>query len=140
MGAVRSQILALGLLTLAVLGIERLIVTDREAIQDAATGAARALAERRWDALADLLHEEFRHGPRDRAATLAWVRGLVENHAPRGIEVQFSEIDLREEGATASGAVAATVLGRRYVQDVTAEWVREAGRWRLLGLQSGGLR
>lgn len=132
MPPIRSQLLAVAFLTLAVFGIERLIVTDAEAIQALADETARALTERKYDHLHEVMDEAFRYQGKDRTATIRHVRGLVEKHKPLAIDIKLPEIEIEEDTATARGYVAAQVYGRPVHYPIEAELVRTEDGWMLL--------
>ena len=129
-------LLAVGLIAL---GIERLIVTDREAIEALAENTAKSIQERKFDRLAEFLHPEFEHGGRDKEETVAYVRGLVRKFNPIGTEIVLYEINVNEDTATAQGAVAATVYGRPQQVKIDVVFRKLDDTWLLKEVKGGGL-
>jgi hypothetical protein len=136
----RSQTLALLAVVLVAFGVERLIVTDAEAIEALGDDVAEALAERRFGDLESLLSEGFHYGGKDRAATIAHVRALVERHKPAGIEIRLYDVAVEGDAATAAGRVAGSVYGRPATLDVHATLVREEDGWKFSEIRGRGMR
>jgi hypothetical protein len=130
-------LLALGLVTLAAFGIERLIVTDVEAIENLAAKASEAIEERRFEVLEGLMAEDFTYAGRDRAATVAYVRRLVEKHQPPRVGLSLTRVEVDGDGAEASGVVLGTVYGRPMRYPVQAVLVRGEDGWRLSRVKGG---
>lgn len=137
--AVRSQFLALLVLAMAAFAIERLIVTDAEAIEALAERAAQATFERDWTALEACLDEDFHYGRLDRRGTLDLVQGLVARHNPTRVSVTLFDIEVDGTAAKAKGIVAGTAYGRPVQVRVEAElrYVDDE-RWVLSKLTGGG--
>jgi hypothetical protein len=134
----RSPLLFLLLVALLVFGLERLIVTDTEAIEQLARDAAQAIRVEAWGQLESLLHEDFDYEGRDRAATLEHVRSLARKYKP--IDVGITVVDVKVDGdeATARGVVRATAMGRTAQVPVDASFRRTADGWRLAKVRGGG--
>ncbi len=133
--SIRSQFLGLLVLVLLAYGIERLIVTDAEALQAVANDAAAALRDRDWDHLEGLLTVDFTHDGRDRAATVAYARTLVMRYRPVGVRIGLTEIQVQDDDAEARAIIEATVLGRPAGRAVHVRFRRTAGGWRLCEIE-----
>ena len=121
----RSKLLTLLVLGLLIWGVERLIVTDREAIENLAESLAEDIRAERWDELESRLHEEFRYQRMDRARTVEHVRGLVERTKATGVGVSLYEIEVTGEVATARGHVWGNVAGRPVRVSIDAKLRRD---------------
>ena len=69
-------VLALGVLAFA---IERLVVTDREAVTALLEEATAAVSKSDWEGLSRTLDEEYSERGRDRAAFVSYVAGLAKH-------------------------------------------------------------
>lgn len=128
--AIRPHFLGLLVIALVVFGIERLIVTDKEAIEAVADEMAVAIQERQLERLEPLLHPEFEFAGRDRTETIAYVRGLVQKYQPMGAKVVFVDIQVEGDTGTADGVIQATVMGRPQQVRVKAVFARtEDDEW-----------
>lgn len=138
--AIRPHFLGLLVIALVVFGIERLIVTDKEAIEAVADEMAVAIQERQLDRLEALLHPEFEFGDRDRAETVAYMRSLVGKYQPMGTKVVFVDIQVEDDTGTADGVIRATVMGRLQQVRVKAVFARtEDDEWLLRKVSSDGV-
>jgi hypothetical protein len=138
---IRAQFLALLLLTGLVILVERLIVTDQEAIRGLGREVARAAGARDTEALGRLLAPGFRHGPRDAAQTLAHVAALLRKYPAQDIAVDFLAIEVDDGEATATGLVSASLYGRPVQVQVQVDLREEDEGWKLVRVRGGeGLR
>jgi len=138
--AIRPHFLGLLVIALVVFGIERLIVTDKEAIETVAGEMAEAIQERQFDRLEALLHPDFEFGGRDGAQTVAYVRSLVSKYQPMGTKVVFVDIQVEGDTGTADGVISARVMGRPQQVRVKAVFARtEDDEWVLEKVSSDGL-
>lgn len=131
----RSPVIGTLLLILLAVGIERLIVTDREAIEDVGEALARTAGAEQWGPFEALLHPDFEYGGRGKSEAIARVRGLIRKYQPISLEVSLYGIEIEGDRATAAGKVTAVVYGR--LQQVRIETVFERGEdgaWRLRSL------
>jgi len=110
--------------------VERLVVTDAEAVEAVLERAAADASRGAWDAVADALDEGFREGGRDGAAFVAWARAQWTRAALRAITVDV--LDVRVEGDRAAARVDARL--QPYAQRVpgTVELERRDGTWRIV--------
>jgi hypothetical protein len=138
--SIRPHFLGLLLLALVVFGIERLIVTDKEAIEGLAEEISLAIQTEDLDHLETLLHPEFDYGGRDRAETLRTVRAAKRKYKPIGVKVVLVDIQVDGDVAEAKGVVAATVYGRPQQLPIEATLERgEDGAWLLRAVRGGEL-
>jgi Domain of unknown function (DUF4440) len=131
--AVRPYFLGILLLAFVVYGIERLIVTDKEAIEALGDAVAEAIQKEDYARLEGLLDPGFEYAGRDRATTIGYVRGLVRQYRPIGVQVHLFDIHVEGDHATAAGVVSASVMGRPQEMRVDATLVRSADGWVLEG-------
>ena len=136
---VRPHFIALLLITLVAVGIERLIVTDAEAIEALGETVATAMEERDFEALDSLLDEAFQYRGRDRAETLKHVRSLLSKYKPTGIQIQLQQIEVDEDRATAKGVILGQAYGRpaQFQMDVVLQRTEEG--WKLLEVKGDRL-
>jgi len=138
--AIRPHFMGLLVIALVVFGIERLIVTDKEAIEAVGVDMATAIQERQFERLEALLHPDFEFGGRDRMESIAYVRGVVRKYQPIGTKVVFIDIQVQEDTGTADGVIQATVMGRPQQVRVKAVFARtEEDEWVLKRVSSDGL-
>lgn len=133
----RSKLLLLLVLGLLIWGVERLIVTDAEAIENLAEAMAEDIRDKRWADLEGRLHPEFQYGRRDREKTVEHVRGLVERHKPTGVGVSLFEIEVVGDTATANGHVWGNVAGRPVRVSIGAKLLRGEDGWLLREVTGG---
>lgn len=136
----RSKLLTLIVLALLIWGVERLIVTDREAIEGLAETVAEDIRDGRWEDLRSRLHEDFVYNSQDRDRTVAYVQGLVERYKPTGVGVDLFEIEVTDDAATARGHVWGNVGGRPVRVGIDAKLLRtEDDGWVLREVTGGYL-
>ena len=119
-------ILAVGLL---IWGVERLIVTDAEAIENLAEETTEDIRTGRWEQLASRMHEDFQYQRMDRDGTVAYVQRLMENTKPTNVGVSLYDIEVDEDTATAKGHVFGNVGGRPVRLSIDAKLVRSEDGW-----------
>lgn len=127
-------LLALGL---AGWGLERLVVTDREAVESALARAASAVSHDDWAGLSAAIADDYDERGRDRAALVSWIRGLKERHRPRGVELDV--LDPTVEGDHAAARVVVRP-GPPYVGvrvEGRVDLLRTADGWRISGITAG---
>ena len=122
------------------MAIERLIVTDQEAIEEVGRELGRTAGTEDWSAFEALLHPEFEYEGRKRPEAVAYLRGLVRKYKPIGLEVSVFGLEVEGNRATGFGKVKANVYGKR--QRIRIEVTFERGpedTW-LLREVAGSLR
>ena len=133
----RARLVLLALLCAGLLawGIERLIVTDREAVTALLEGAARSL-ERGDDAgLRSAFADDFRsESPaKDRGAFVAWLLERWRETQASGVSVEVRECEVEGDVARVRArAVAAPYAA--YPVEARLECVRTADGWRVARL------
>jgi len=113
--------------------IERLIVTDEEAVEALIEDAARAVREGDFEALTALLAPDFEAEGREREAAVAWISTLKRRWRPLGLEVEVREVVVEGDTAKAPVLVSMTVMARpvRFLVEVDS---RQTDRgWRMSG-------
>lgn len=133
----RSPLLGLLLVGALVFGLERLIVTDAEEIEQLGRDAAKAIQTEAWPWLEQMLVEDFVYERRDRTETIEHIRSLVRKYKPTDVGIAFLEIKVEDGAATAKAVVRGTALGRPARVPVDA-WFRETDDgWKLAKVRGG---
>ena len=117
--------------------IERLIVTDIEAIENLVADAESAFNEGRLGDLVDILDPEFRYGTRNRDETIAHLERLAKQFQAAGIVVVLDAPRIDGDEATANGRVRLRVLSQLSVVPVSLRFVRGEGGWLFKGAALG---
>jgi hypothetical protein len=132
----RPRLVLLGLVAAAVLawGVERLIVTDAEAIETLLEDAADAVARDDWDAASRAFDDDFRaqSPPRDREQFLAWARSAWTSFGRPAPTLRVRETSV--SGDEAAVLVRVTVEGYPAPIDARLECVRRPDGWRVARL------
>ena len=110
--AIRPYFLGILVIAFIAFGIERLIVTDKEAIQALGEDLAEAIQKEDYERLEGLLDSGFSYGARDRTETIGYVRAQYRKLRPINVEVHLFEIHVEEDTARATCAVTGMVMGR----------------------------
>ncbi len=92
--------------------LERLVVTDAEAVEALVERAADAVRDGDFEALAATLGAEFRVEGRAGEEAVAWIRKLRRNYRPLGIEAEVGDVEVAGDRAVAPTVVSMTVLAR----------------------------
>jgi hypothetical protein len=124
------------LLPLVVLGgvallVERLIVTDGEAVQGLVDDAAEAVREGDFQGLRGMLAESYRGEGRTPDGAVDRVKGLWKVFRPSGLSAQTLEVEVEGDRARAPVNVRGAVAGRAFVVSLDVEFVREEGGWKV---------
>jgi hypothetical protein len=117
--------------------VERLVVTDIEAVEMVVAEATEACRRGDFDALREHLSEDFEYldgssRPHDREASVRAVRVAFGLFRPIGLATRLNDVAVTGETATARATVSAS--GGRF--EVRLSLRREDGRWRLTGATS----
>jgi len=132
----RSPIIGTLFLIMLGIGLERLIVTDKEAIEEVGQALARTAGSEQWEAFEALLHPEFEYGGRKRPEAVAHVRGLVRKYRPISLEISLYGLEVEGDQATGSGKVSAVVYGRPQQLRIEVVFERgEDGAWLLRSVE-----
>lgn len=126
-------------LALAAWGVERLVVTDREAIERVLEDAAADVSKRDWDAFAAAVDDGYAERGRDKQAFVGWVRGLYESRHPAGVGVDVADTTVDGDRAATRVVVkpGAPYAGIRVNGRV--EFVRTPAGWRISGVATDDL-
>ncbi len=135
----RLLLAAIPALALLGWGLERLIVTDAEAIETVLENAAKAVSKSDWDALAATIDEEYAERGRDKKAFVAFVRATYERYHPAGVGVEVADTTVEGDHAATRVIVkpGAPYGGMRIGGRV--EFVRSPEGWRISGVASDEL-
>jgi hypothetical protein len=119
---------------LAAWGIERLVVTDREAIEALIEGARTAVVRGDWPALESTLADDYAERGLDRAGAIAWIQRLWRRSQLSALTVDVEDVRVEGDRAAARVTVSPTMGfgGTRFGGRVDLER-REAG-WRITGM------
>lgn len=122
----------LPLLGVAAFVVERLVVTDAEAVEARIEAAAEAADRRDFEALRAYLSRDFSADGRDREAFADWVERQVRAGDPRGIEVDLDEVTVGEGEARVRGELRFGAWGRTLHAKFEARLVLEEDEWRIV--------
>jgi hypothetical protein len=100
---VRPRLLIAALVGVAALawGVERLIVTDREAIEGVIEDARRAVLADEWEAFAETIDPAYDERGLDRAGLVSWARGLWRRSGSRALGVSVTAVRVEGDRAAA---------------------------------------
>ena len=114
-------------------GVERLIVTDREAIEAIVEGGARAVERGDWDAVAAIFDDEVVEGARDERDFVKQLRSYWQASGATSLSTEV--LDLTVSGDRASARVRARPGGRGFAYgEGTVSWVRRPNGWKASGI------
>jgi hypothetical protein len=111
--------------------IERLVVTDREAVTTLIEAAAGAVANRDFVALKDALDEEYSAEGRDRDEAARYVEAQVVRHEPTAIGVNVRDVAVNGDVATARVGLNARAGVYRQRIEVEVRLRRRPEGWRI---------
>jgi hypothetical protein len=128
----RQSVLVLLLVAGLVVAIERLIVTDEEAVEDALLGAVDAVGAGDFDALLEAIHPGYEAGGRDREELVAYVRSLWRLYAPRDLSADVEQVTFEDDDtATARMRVRAWSAGRPWLVVLDVDLLSDDDAWRI---------
>ncbi|MDA1194712.1 MAG: hypothetical protein O2894_05965 [Planctomycetota bacterium] len=133
----RSRLLGVLLIGLIAWGVERLIVTDREAIDSLAEALAEDLQAGRYEEVEARMEPEFKYAGKDRAATIKLLRSLMDKYQPTDLGLRLYEITIEGDIARAKGTVWGNVLARPMRVGIEAVLVRGDDGWLLREVTGG---
>ena len=114
-------------------GIERLIVTDREAIEAAVDRGARAVERGDWEGVASIFDDVEIEGARDKAQVVRMLRGYWETSGATSVSAEV--LDLKVSGDRASARIRARPGGRGFAYgEGVVSWVRREDGWKATGI------
>jgi hypothetical protein len=132
----RPRIVFLGIVVLGLVawGIERLVVTDREAIEHLLERTAASIERGDWDGVSRSLSDDFRSQAtkQDKEPFLAWVKSAWSTFGEPAPRVSVRETVV--EGDTAASLVRVTVAGYPAPIDARIECKRTEDGWRIARL------
>jgi hypothetical protein len=126
----RTVVAALVLAPAAALLIERIVVTDREAVTTVIEGAVGAVANRDFVALRDALDEEYSAEGRDRDEAARYVESQVRRYEPSDVGVDVRDVAVNGDTATARAVLRARLVYRQRI-DVEVRLRRRPDGWRV---------
>lgn len=128
----RPPILAILLgATLLAFVIERLVVTDLEALERWAQRASEALDSSDMEAFEELITDDFTYGRMDREAALKFAAGASRQVQASGIQIVLRKITIDGDTAEAQAQIFGTAIGRRYRLETPVRLERGEDGWRL---------
>lgn len=112
-------------------GIERLVVTDREAIEELLERAAATVSHDDWDGFAATVDDDFAARGRNKPAFVAFVRTLKDRYKPGGVGLEIGGATINDDRAAAPVVVlpGAPYVGMRVGGHV--DLVRTGAGWRI---------
>ena len=114
-------------------GVERLIVTDREAIETVVERGARAVERGDWDGVASIFDDVEIEGARDKAQVVRMLRGYWETSGATSVSAEI--LDFQVSGDRASARVRARPGGRGFAYgEGVVSWVRRPDGWKATGI------
>jgi hypothetical protein len=116
--------------------IERLVVTDTEAIENLLADAFRSVKSRELTRLRPLLSEDFRYRDRGPDDAVSEAVRLVERHKPTLIELSRGPIVVAAPNAEAEVDVRVFGHGGAWLGRLVLTLRKEDGTWRVLTAES----
>jgi hypothetical protein len=131
----RILVLALVAAPATALLIERLVVTDEEAVTVRIEAASAAVANRDFAALRDALDEEYAADGRDREAAARYVEAQVRRYEPTSLAVDVRDVVVHGDVATAKAVLTGrtSLYGDSIVVEVSLR--KRPDGWRITSAQ-----
>jgi hypothetical protein len=126
-------LLALGIGVL----VERLVVTDTEAVEALIADAFDRLKERDVTGLRPLLSDDFEHRGRGPDEALAHAQGLIDRHKPTLLELRRGPVVAVAPRAQAEVDVKALAYGGGWIGRLRLTLRKESAGWRIVGVEEG---
>jgi predicted lipid-binding transport protein (Tim44 family) len=119
---------------LAAFLIERLVVTDEEAIRATIDGAVAAVEHGDFEALREAIDEEYREGRDDRDAAVRRVESLYRTFQPTGLDADVVAVTVNgdADGDRADVRMVLRARSHRARVTVAATMVRRGKAWKVL--------
>ncbi len=111
--------------------IERLIVTDAEALEQWAEDAGEAASDVDLERLRALMADEVTFQHRDLDATMEHLGGQLRKYAPRNVAVELRQIEVHGDVAHSDARISCVVVGRPVRLAAKLHFQRADGVWRL---------
>ncbi len=119
-------------------GIERLVVTDKEAIRALVERTTEAVKTGDFDAVAQAFDPAYDAEGRDRDGMVEYLRTLWRRFRPLGLEVDLGEVTVEGDDASALAEISANVVGRPTRIEVTTVFRRTDAGWRIAAARPVG--
>ena len=133
LAALRRAWLPLLLVLVAVgIGIERLIVTDEEALDQWAESMSEAASHGDRDFARKLIADDFVYGKLDRDQALDLAFRARRNAAVGEISLRLFDLQVDGDGATAEGVISAAAMARRAQLRTKLRFERRSEGWMLV--------
>ena len=110
--------------------VERLVVTDTEAVTAVLDDVAAAASRGDWEAVAAAIDDDFLEAGRGKDAFLAWAKGQWKSASLRGIALDV--LDVRVEGHQAAARVEATLQPYAVRVPGRVDLERRGDAWKLV--------
>jgi hypothetical protein len=130
----RLVLAVLAVAALAAWGIERLVVTDREAIEALLDGARASVLREDWDGIRDVIADDYAERGLDRDGAVSWIRDLWRRSQMKSLTLTIDEVRVEGDRAAARVTVSPGLpfAGARFGGRVELE--RRTGGWRITGM------
>ena len=129
----RPRMTLLGLVLLAGVAIlvERLVVTDAEAIEGLLVDMRKAVAQRQLSAWRPILDDEFRWQGLDADATVRRLQGHLDRNRPTSIDVTWGPVEPRGDTCIVEADARVLAYGGLFTYHGRLTFVRTSGGWKL---------
>lgn len=116
-------------------GLDRWIVTDREAIETLVEQATEAARAGDFGALGEMLDDDYEGKGGSRDGALRLVKSLWATWKPVSLDTDLGEIQVDGDRADAPMTVTGQVLGRPLALKLGTTYVKREDGWKLAGAQ-----
>jgi ketosteroid isomerase-like protein len=132
-------LLVLALIIGLIVLVERLIVTDAEAVEAVVEQAADAVKQGDFAALADLLDMDYKGEGGDKDGAIAYAQRIWGQWRPMGLRAAVGQVEVNGDEASAPTMVRGQVLGRPFGIRVGFGLKRTDDGWRISSAQYLGM-
>lgn len=115
--------------------LDRMIVTDREAIETLVETATEAARAGDFEALAEALDDDYQGKGGSRDGALRLVKSLWATWKPMNLDTDLGEIEVDGDHAEAPMTVTGQVLGRPLALKLRTTFRKRDKGWKLAGAQ-----